>query len=152
MIAQKKSNISRSSNRPPQRDDQLAQVAATISASAGPNPTLISQLMFFNITNYWWLTSINNLETVKPSQQLDETMIRLVRQVNRHCRDTDNSLRLLILPHTSTSEFGGDEIVVIPWASVAQSATAQEAVNDIMARVTEDGYDEYVIDAKIEGL
>ncbi|WOL24565.1 hypothetical protein fHeYen902_219 [Yersinia phage fHe-Yen9-02] len=133
--------------KPVAREQSLNMVCQVFIASCGKDATLISQLFFLNTTNYYWLSDIDPKDN---RQVANETMIRLVREVNKYCRQSKIPLGLLIIPHTSASGFDGDEIVVIPWRAISNNAIAMESVKSLMERVKAEGYEEYVVDAMTE--
>ena len=56
------------------------------------------------------------------------------------------------MPHTSASDYSGDEVVAIPWEHVQKNALSQSAIESLFQTVEADGYPQFVTDAKtVEG-
>lgn len=132
--------------RPASEDDARRMIVNLLKGSIGIDPTLISQQMMLNATNYHWLTSI--ADTSKASETNQKVLHKTVKELNGFCRRNKFPLGLLIMPHTSTSDYSGDEVIAIPWDNVRQNPTSESAVNSLFETVTADGYPHFVDDAK----
>lgn len=141
-----KSSISRGGYKPKSDDEARKLVVEFILGTIGVDPTLISQSMLLNMTNYNWLTSV--ADTSKATQNTQSILHKTVKDLNGFCRLHKIPLGLLIMPHTSASDFTGDEVVAIPWEHVKKNPQSQSAINSIFETVIADGYPQFVTDAK----
>lgn len=142
------SKISRSPVKPIERDHKIANVANMLLGSIGNDMTLISQAMLLNITNYQWLTDIPN--TNKNSVDNISVLHKTVKDINEYCRRRSVGLGLLIIPHTSASEYESDEVCAIPWQVVRADPKLMSGVTSLFDRVIQDSThgESYVKDAK----
>lgn len=138
--------ISRGGYRPASTDEAKKLVVEFILGTIGVDPTLISQSMLLNMTNYNWLTSV--VDTSKATQNNQSILHKTVKDLNGFCRLHKIPLGLLIMPHTSASDYTGDEVVAIPWEHVKKNPQSQSAINSLFDTVTADGYPQFVTDAK----
>lgn len=142
--------ISRGQYKPSSTEEAKKLIVEFILGAIGINVTVISQQMLLNIANYNHLTSIP--DTGRATQANQSALHKTVKDLNGFCRTHKIQLGLLIMPHTSASDYAGDEVVAIPWAHVQKSPTMQSAVNSLFETVTTDGYPQFVADAKtVEG-
>ncbi|QZE56520.1 hypothetical protein pEaSNUABM40_00325 [Erwinia phage pEa_SNUABM_40] len=142
--------ISRGGYRPSSQEESQKLVAEFLLGNIGINPTVISQQMLLNIANYNYLTSI--VDTGKATQANQSTLHKTVKELNAFCRSHKIPLGLLIMPHTSTSDYAGDEVVAIPWEHVRSNTLSQSAIESLFETVEADGYPQFVTDAKtVEG-
>lgn len=150
MKSPKKHSISRSAMRPQEKNHKLANIANMVLAAIGSNVTLMSQTMVLNTANYHWLTSVpdTNADTPENRQLLHKT----VKEVNEYCRTNKIRLGLLIIPHTSVSEFDSDEVCAIPWAQVEKDPMLRRTVDALFEQIEADGVEgaKYVRDAKTD--
>ncbi|QZE59564.1 hypothetical protein MPK66_gp320 [Erwinia phage pEa_SNUABM_2] len=138
--------ISRGGYRPVSAEEAKKLVVEMLLASIGVDPTILSQQMLLNIANYNYLTSI--VDTGKANTANQTVLHKTVKELNAFCRLHKIPLGLLIMPHTSASDYSGDEVVAIPWESVRKNASSQSAVNSLFQTVEADGYPQFVTDAK----
>ncbi|QZE60237.1 hypothetical protein pEaSNUABM35_00320 [Erwinia phage pEa_SNUABM_35] len=138
--------ISRGGYRPVSPEEAKKLVVEMLLASIGVNPTIMSQQMLLNIANYNYLTSIADTGKANTANQI--VLHKTVKELNAFCRLHKIPLGLLIMPHTSASDYSGDEVVAIPWESVRKNAPSQSAVNSLFQTVEADGYPQFVTDAK----
>lgn len=141
-----KSAISRGGYKPKSDDEARKLVVEFILGTIGTAPTVLSQTLVLNVANYNWLTSIP--DTAKPTQSNQSVLHKTVKELNEFCRLNKFPLGLLIMPHTSSSDYSGDEVIAIPWKHVAANSQSQSAVNSIFETVIADGYPQFVADAK----
>ncbi|AWY08583.1 hypothetical protein HOT49_gp328 [Erwinia phage vB_EamM_Alexandra] len=142
--------ISRGGYRPSSHEEAQKLVAEFILGTIGVDPTVISQQMLLNIANYNYLTSI--ADTGKANVANQNALHKTVKELNAFCRMHKISLGLLIMPHTSASDYSGDEVVAIPWEHVRKNPLSQSAINSLFQTVEADGYPQFVTDAKtVEG-
>ena len=142
--------ISRGGYRPSSPEEAQKLVAEFILGTIGVNPTVISQQMLLNVANYNYLTSI--ADTGKANQANQNALHKTVKELNAFCRLHKIPLGLLIMPHTSASDYAGDEVVAIPWEHVRTNALSQSAIDSLFEVVVADGYPQFVTDAKtVEG-
>lgn len=145
-----KVRISRGGYRPSSPEEAQKLVAEFILGTIGVNPTVISQQMLLNVANYNYLTSIP--DTGKATQANQSALHKTVKELNAFCRLHKIQLGLLIMPHTSASDYVGDEVVAIPWEHVQKNALSQSAITSLFETVEADGYPQFVTDAKtVEG-
>lgn len=138
--------ISRGQYRPVSPEEAKKLVVEMLLASIGVDPTILSQQMLLNIANYNYLTSI--VDTGKANAANQTVLHKTVKELNAFCRLHKIPLGLLIMPHTSASDYSGDEVVAIPWESVRKNASSQSAINSLFQTVEADGYPQFVTDAK----
>lgn len=142
--------ISRGGYKPSSQEEAQKLIAEFILGTIGVDPTVISQQMLLNIANYNYLTSI--ADTGKATEANQKTLHKTVKELNAFCRLHKISLGLLIMPHTSASDYAGDEVVAIPWEHVQKNALSQSAIDSLFKTVEADGYPQFVTDAKtVEG-
>lgn len=141
-----KVSISRGGYKPSSPEEAKKLVAEFILGTIGVDPTIVSQHMLLNITNYNWLTSI--ADTSKATGTNQSILHKTVKDINGFCRIHQIPLGLLIMPHTSASDYTGDEVVAIPWNHVKKNPTSQSAIKSLFDTVTADGYPQFVTDAK----
>ncbi|UAW96815.1 hypothetical protein pEaSNUABM22_00328 [Erwinia phage pEa_SNUABM_22] len=138
--------ISRGGYRPASHEEAQKLVVEMLLASIGVDPTILSQQMLLNVANYNFLTSI--ADTGKANNANQTTLHKTVKELNAFCRLHKIPLGLLIMPHTSASDYAGDEVVAIPWEHVLKNTLSQNAVNSLFQTVEADGYPQFVTDAK----
>ena len=145
-----KVKISRSPMRPTETDHKLANIANMILGTIGTQVTLMSQTMTLNMANYYWLTNVSDTEQDTPANR--QLLHKTVKDVNEYCRTNKIRLGLLIIPHTSASDYTGDEVCAIPWAHVVTDPRLRSTVNTLFERVEADGDDghKFVRDAKTD--
>lgn len=142
--------ISRGGYRPSSQEEAQKLIAEFILGTIGVDPTVISQQMLLNIANYNYLTSI--ADTGKANAANQAALHKTVKELNAFCRLHKIQLGLLIMPHTSASDYSGDEVVAIPWEHVQKNALSQSAIESLFQTVEADGYPQFVTDAKtVEG-
>ncbi len=141
-----KVTISRGGYRPSDSEEAKKLSAEFILGTIGIDPTIISQQMLLNITNYTYLTSVP--DTSKANAAIQNILHKTVKHINGFCRNHKIPLGLLIMPHTSASDYSGDEVVAIPWDHVKKNPQSQSAVNSLFDTVTADGYPQFVTDAR----
>lgn len=146
----KKVSISRSPMRPQELNHKLANVANMILGTVGTQVTLMSQTIMLNMTNYHWLTNVTDTERDTPANK--QLLHKTVKDVNEYCRTNKIRLGLLIIPHTSASEYVSDEVCAIPWAHVEKEPRLRSTVKTLFERVEADGDDglKFVRDAKTD--
>ncbi len=146
----RKVSISRGGYKPSSQEEAKKLVVEFILGTIGVDPTLISQQMLLNVTNYNYLTSI--ADTGKDTQANQEILHKTVKELNEFCRGHKISLGMLIMPHTSSSDYAGDGVIAIPWEHVIQNPLSRSAIESLFETVKQDGYPQFVADAKtIEG-
>lgn len=149
-MRKQKVSISRGGYKPSSQEEAKKLIAEFILGTIGVDPTIISQQMLLNIANYNYLTSIADTGKATTANQL--SLHKTVKELNGFCRSHKIPLGLLIMPHTSTSDFSGDEVVAIPWEHVQKNPLSQSAVNSLFETVDADGFPQFVTDAKtVEG-
>ncbi|QYW03284.1 hypothetical protein pEaSNUABM14_00325 [Erwinia phage pEa_SNUABM_14] len=145
-----KVKISRGGYKPSSKEEAKKLVAEFLLGTIGISPTQVSQQLLLNITNYNYLTSV--AYSGRSTDYSQAAAHKTVKELNEFCRKHKIQLGLLIMPHTSASEYDGDVIVAIPWEHVKNNPQIQSAVNSLFESVEADGYPQYVTDAKtVEG-
>lgn len=146
----KKVQISRSPMRPEETNHKLANVANMILGSIGTQVTLMSQTLVLNMSNYCWLTSVTNTEQDTPANK--KLLHKTVKDVNEYCRTNKIRLGLLIIPHTTASEFTSDEVCAIPWSQIEKDARLSHTVKTLFEQVEADSAEgtKFVRDAKTD--
>ncbi|QQO90475.1 hypothetical protein pEaSNUABM5_00333 [Erwinia phage pEa_SNUABM_5] len=145
-----KVKISRSPMRPEEVNHKLANIANMILGTIGTQVTLMSQTMTLNMANYHWLTNVTDTEQDTPANK--QLLHKTVKDVNEYCRTNKIRLGLLIIPHTSASDYASDEVCAIPWAHVCTDARLRQTVKSLFERVEADNEDghKFVRDAKTD--
>ena len=142
--------ISRGGYRPASQEEALKLTVEFILGTIGVDPTVISQQMLLNVTNYNYLTSV--VDTGKATEATNNLLHKTVKELNGFCKTHKIALGLLIMPHTSASDFAGDEVIAIPWEHVYKNPQSQAAINSLFETVNADGFPQFVADAKtVEG-
>lgn len=146
----RKSGIARGGYKPSSPEEAKKLTAEFILGTIGADPTVISQQMLLNIANYNYLISV--LATGKDTPDNQALLHKTVKELNEFCRINKEPLGLLIMPHTSISDYSGDEVVAIPWTHVIDNPLSRTAINSLFETVISDGYSQFVEDAKtVEG-
>jgi len=145
-----KVKISRSPMRPEETRHKVANVANMILGTIGTQVTLMSQTMMLNMANYHWLTNVTDTEQDTPANK--QLLHKTVKDVNEYCRTNKIRLGLLIIPHTSASDYASDEVCAIPWEHVCKDARLRQTVKSLFERVEADSDDgrKFVRDAKTD--
>ena len=146
----KKVSISRSPMRPQETQHKIANIANMILGTTGVQMTLMSQTLVLNMANYHWLTNV--VDTERDTVENRALMRKTVKDVNEYCRTNKIRLGLLIIPHTSASEYPSDEVCAIPWQHVERDARMSSAIQALFDRVEADSEEgrRLVLDAKTE--
>lgn len=131
----------------PSSDNQtLEQLVAYYLSTVGDSPTLVTQLTFFNVSNYWHLTSVSDPEAATPKNH--KLLREIAKKLNKYCKDNGKALSLLPLPDQSGVELAGETVVVIPWEHLT-SADARSTVDALFEMVSANGNTDLVADADL---
>lgn len=138
--------ISRSKVRPPTEENQLQQLAHFFLGTIGQNLTIVSQLVLFNAANFWYLTSNETPEVQSPANSA--LLKTITMKLNKFCKENKIPLSVLIIPHSATSSFDGDEVVALPWEHL-HTPEAIETVTSLFEMVSSAGFQDLVDDADL---
>ncbi|AXG66712.1 hypothetical protein JA13_309 [Dickeya phage vB_DsoM_JA13] len=138
--------IPRSKVVPPSERAEMDQLVAYYLSSVGNSMTMVTQLTFFNVTNYWHMTDVHDPEA---STQKNHKLLREITQkLNKYCKDNGKPLSLLPLPDQPGVELNGETVVVIPWEFL-NTTESRQAVDALFEMVSANGNTDLVADADL---
>jgi len=138
--------IPRSKHVPPNESAEMEQLVAYYLSSVGDSVTMVTQLTFFNVANYWHITSVVDPEVV--SEKNHKLLREITQKLNKYCKDNGKPLSLLPLPSQQGVELNGETVVVLPWEHL-QSVEARSTVDALFEMVSANGNKDLVADADL---
>lgn len=137
--------IPRSKIVPPTEKAEMEQLVAYYLSTVGNSMTMVTQLTFFNVTNYWHMTSVKDPDAITPA---NKKLIRdIVKKLNKYCKENGKALSLLPLPPQPGIELAGETVVVIPWKQMSEES--RQAVDAVFEMVSANGNTDLVADADL---
>lgn len=145
-MKKKHNKIPRSKIVPPTETAEMEQLVAYYLSSVGNSMTMVTQLTFFNVSNYWHITSVTDPDVASPKNH--KLLRELTQKLNKYCKDNGKPLSLLPLPSQQGVELEGETVVVLPWEHL-QNAEARSTVDALFEMVSANGNNDLVADADL---
>jgi len=145
-VRQFEKKIPRSKIVPPNEAAEMEQLVAYYLSSVGNSMTAITQLTFFNVSNYWHITSVTDPETPTPKNK--KLLRTLVKKLNEYCKANGKPLSLLPLPPNAGCETDGETVIVLPWEHL-QTTETRQMVDGLFEMVSANGNTDLVSDADL---